>query len=152
MFFLLLTACAAQDGSAPIKVTHDPCTPPSVTTAASATPAQTAGIAAAEALWRPRGIPALGVRDGGALEVRFQPAAPPFHGLYDDVASVIYINDDLTDPTMLSIVIAHELGHAFGLVHVSADVRASVMNPGNLAVLPTADDQQALEALWGVCP
>ena len=117
----------------------------------AATAIQLDGISAAEALWRARGAPALGVRPGGGLDIRFQAAAPPFHGFYDDQAGVIYINDDLADPSELAIVIAHEVGHSFGLVHVSPDVRPSLMNPGNLEVLPTEDDQRALEALWGVC-
>jgi predicted Zn-dependent protease len=48
-------------------------------------------------------------------------------------------------------VIAHELGHAFGLVHVSPDTRPSVMNPGNTTVAPNDGDRAALEALWGTC-
>jgi hypothetical protein len=146
-----LVACTASGSDAPIAVTHDACAPPTVTAGPAATAIQLDGIAAAEALWRARGAPALGVRPGGVLEVQFQAAAPPFHGLYDDQASVIYINNDLADPGELAIVIAHELGHSFGLVHVSPDVRLSLMNPGNLDVLPTEDDQRALEALWGVC-
>lgn len=146
-----LAACASP-GTSTIAMTHDACTPPSVVAGASASAAQTAGITAAEALWRGRGAPELGVNPGITLEVRFQPAALAFYGLYDDTAGVIYINDQLADPTQLSIVIAHELGHAFGLVHVSPDLRLSLMNPGNLDVAPTADDQHALEALWGVCP
>jgi hypothetical protein len=145
-----MVACTSG-GNATINVTRDACTPPSVTAMPSATVVQANGIADAEALWRARGIPALGVRAGVALEVRFQHAAPPFHGFYDDQESVIYINDQLTDPKALSIVIAHELGHAFGLVHISPDVRTSLMNPGNLVVPPTDEDQRAVEALWGVC-
>ena len=139
-----LGACAGQPDS-PIATTFDPCHPPRIASDAAATPLQTAGIADATALWQ------LGPTGDGDLEVRFQTAADAFHGLYDDQAGVIYINDHLTDPTELAIVIAHELGHAFGLHHVSTDVRASVMNPGNLVVTPTDADRRALTALWGVC-
>lgn len=83
------------------------------------------------------------------MEVRFDEAAPPFHGLYDDSEGVIYINRGIIDERTLSIVIAHELGHAFGLLHV--DDRESVMNPGNLDTPPNAADQAAIEALWGAC-
>ena len=48
-------------------------------------------------------------------------------------------------------VIAHELGHAFGLFHVPASERISLMNPGNLTTPPTTADQAALAALWGSC-
>jgi hypothetical protein len=123
-----------------------------LTAGPSATDSQLAGIAAAETLWRAHGAPALGVRPGDALEIQFVSGASPLsHGLYDDHMSVIYINDDLTDAKTLAIVLAHEVGHAFGLVHVSPDVRRSVMNPGNLDVEPNDGDQRALEALWGVC-
>jgi Zn-dependent peptidase ImmA (M78 family) len=103
----------------------------------------------AQALWRDRGAPALGLRADTTVNVVFEEAADAFHGLYDDSTGVIYINTALTDPRELQIVIAHELGHAFGLPHVTG--RASVMNPGNLTVTPNAEDQAALEALWGSC-
>jgi hypothetical protein len=145
-----MAACAAQS-DAPIQNTYDACSPPMPTVVTSATNAQLSAVTAAETLWRTRGAPALGVHAGTPLDIRFDPAAPFFHGQYDDTASVIYINADLTDATALPIVIAHELGHAFGLVHVNPDERASLMNAGNLTVLPTEADQAALEALWGVC-
>ena len=132
-------------------MTFDPCHPPSVVSDAGATQVQLAGIAAAEALWQTHGAPELGSGTNGTLDIHFQVAAPPFHGVYDDQAAVIYINNDLTDVTTLSIVIAHEIGHAFGLQHVSSDVRPSLMNPGNMTVTPTAEDEHTLEALWGVC-
>jgi Zn-dependent peptidase ImmA (M78 family) len=103
----------------------------------------------AQALWRDRGAPALGLRADTTVNVVFEEAAEAFHGLYDDSSGVIYINTALTDPQELQIVIAHELGHAFGLAHVTG--RASVMNPGNVTVVPNEADQAALEALWGNC-
>lgn len=68
--------------------------------------------------------------------------------MYEDEVGLIYINDALAAPE-LGIVIAHELGHAFGLPHIQG--RASVMNAGNLTVAPNDDDRRALEALWGDC-
>lgn len=102
-----------------------------------------------EALWRDRGAPAIGRRADATVNVIFEDAAAAFHGLYDDTRGVIYINNDITDPQVLSIVIAHEIGHAFGLPHITD--RPSVMNPGNIRVLPNEGDTAALEALWGRC-
>jgi len=123
-------------------------------TPTAATTTQAQGLADALALWRARGVTAFDATPApGApvLRLEFQSAAAIFHGLYDDQAGVIYINDDLTEPATISIVVAHELGHAFGLFHVPASERLSVMNPGNLAIAPTAEDQRAVEALWGAC-
>lgn len=64
---------------------------------------------------------------------------------------MIFINDDL-DGQPLAVTVAHELGHAFGLVHVDPSVRASVMNPGNLSTPPTAADAAQVTGLWGACP
>jgi len=66
-------------------------------------------------------------------------------------ADRVLINRDLADPAMVAIVVAHELGHVFGLVHVSPAARLSLMNPGNLVTPPTDADQQTIEALWGRC-
>jgi hypothetical protein len=148
---LLCAGCAGSSGGTTIATTFDPCDPPSVVAQAGASDAQNAGIAGALALWRAHGAPLLGTSATGTIEVRFQHAAPLFRGFYDDHAGVIYINDDLSDPQTLAIVVAHELGHAFGLYHISPDVRPSVMNPGNVTVTPTDEDQRTLEASWGVC-
>jgi Zn-dependent peptidase ImmA (M78 family) len=78
------------------------------------------------------------------------PAAPGVFGFYDDVDVKLEISDALSDDQR-AIVIAHELGHAFGLVHVAATERASVMNVANLRIAPTAADQLAVAALWGDC-
>jgi hypothetical protein len=86
------------------------------------------------------------------VPLAFQAAAPPFHGLYDNRAGQIFINVDLTAVDPLRITIAHEIGHAFGLVHVSPDVRPSLMNPGNTTIGITPEDVTALAAIWGSCP
>lgn len=87
----------------------------------------------------------------GPIEIRFGDAAETFHGVYDPSSATITINRALTDRAALAIVIAHELGHVFGLAHVAAATRASLMNPGNLATPPTDADRRTLEALWGTC-
>jgi hypothetical protein len=146
-----LIACgSSQGGDSTAATTFDPCSPLSVL-AAMPNQVQQDGVAAAAQLWRVDGAPGVGIAGGTSIDVHFQTAAPMFHGLYDDRAGEIYINEDLVDVRTLSIVIAHELGHAFGLQHVSPDVRPSVMNPDNLTIAPTAEDRQALESLWGAC-
>lgn len=139
----MVVACNGND--APIAAAHDACAPLALVTS-SGTDTQRAALDDAQTLWRDRGAPALGLRAAATLEVRFEAAADVFHGLYDDAQDVIYINAALADPT---IVIAHELGHAFGLAHVTD--RISVMNAGNLTTPPTEEDQLALERLWGAC-
>ncbi len=146
----LLGACVSNEGPTTIELTHDACAPLSLV-ADAPTELQSAALQGGQDLWIDRGAPALGRRAGATLEVRFESASPAIRGLYDDHEGVIYINSELTDPRVLSIVIAHELGHAFGLVHVPASDRASLMNPGNTSTPPTADDQAEIEALWGTC-
>jgi hypothetical protein len=143
-----LVACSSGGGDVSIDVTHDVCAPITVSSP-TATEAQLAGIDEALTLWRSHGVERLEREDQGMIEIQFEPASGLFFGLYDDENSVIYINQSITDPVKLHIVIAHELGHAFGLAHVSG--RPSLMNPGNTGVLPTTEDSAELQALWGSC-
>jgi hypothetical protein len=133
---------------------HDACALLAITTS-TATPAEQAGIDGALALWRDHGVSAFdaapGPAPGPAIDIQFADAAAVFHGVYDPAADRVLINRDLTDPAMVAIVVAHELGHAFGLVHIAPAARRSLMNPGNLVTPPTDADQQAVEALWGRC-
>ncbi|HVR00521.1 MAG TPA: matrixin family metalloprotease [Polyangia bacterium] len=84
----------------------------------------------------------------GAVPLHFQAAAPPSHGFFDPARGEIFVNVDL-GARPLAVTIAHELGHAFGLVHVTD--RASVMTAGNLDVQPNVGDVAALAKLWGAC-
>jgi hypothetical protein len=143
-----LGACGANDGNSTIEHTHDACSPLALVSEAP-TEVQTAGMRGGEQLWVDYGAPAIGRRSGTTLQVVFEEAAGAFRGLYDDQQVLIYINRGITDEATLSVVIAHELGHAFGLPHITD--RPSVMNPGNLTIRPNADDRLAIEALWGAC-
>ncbi len=135
---------------------HDVCAPIALAVH-QPSEAQAAGIEHAISMWRTHGVDTISMIDGGgaagpgAIEVRFEAAALSFFGLYDDEAGVVYINSAIEQLSPLSIVIAHELGHAFGLPHVEVDERDSLMNPGNRVTPPTAEDQAAIEALWGRC-
>jgi hypothetical protein len=145
----VLAACGGPDP--PGYVARDPCAGLAIT-AMDATSVELDGIADAQALWRARGVAAFdGEASGTTLVVRFAEAGSVFHGVYDPVSDSVVINRGITDRATLAIVIAHELGHVFGLAHVAASTRVSLMNPGNLATPPTEADQQTLEALWGTC-
>jgi len=151
-------SCAAPASDGP-RVTFDPCQPLALTTDADASPAQRAGVAAGMALWTAVMPVQLMLTEGSGnapsaeapvVPVHFQAAAANFHGIYEPAAAQIFINTGLGgDP--LAIAVAHEVGHAFGLDHVSASDRPSVMNPGNLTVAPNAADADTLISAWGDC-
>jgi hypothetical protein len=157
----LVLGCAEQVDGGPILLTFDPCQPVDVVPDPAATPAQRQAIAGGIALWNDLAATRLRLMGGvdgteapaaGApvIPLHYQGAAAAFHGFYDDKRGEIFINLGLVDHPR-EITIAHEIGHAFGLLHVSTDERPSVMNTGNLVIAPTAGDADALAARWGRC-
>jgi hypothetical protein len=150
-----LAACSTSSDATTATTHFDVCTAILVD-APEATTEQLASLDDAIAMWNANGVAHLaraGLGDAGEpqLTLRFQRAAGNIFGLYDGVGAVIYVNLVLTDGRERAVTIAHELGHAFGLEHVSADARASVMNPGNLTQVPDEADAATLRTLWGSC-
>jgi Zn-dependent peptidase ImmA (M78 family) len=131
-----------------LDVQFDPCQPLQVVAAADATLEEADSTELSLTLWR--AVAAVDFQNTQASQqilVRFQHSNPSFHGGYQDELGEIVINRSVTDRAARAVVIAHELGHAFGLYHV--DNQASVMQPGNLTTAPTERDGQALAQTWG---
>jgi hypothetical protein len=133
---IAMIGCGSQGAA----ITFDPCAPVRVSGAD--------GVADAIAMWRARGIAPFAIGEPADVRIEVASGAPAIYGFYDDTTATVYVNATLTDPHARAVMIAHELGHALGLPHVPPEARASVMNPGNLTVEPTAADAEAL----GACP
>lgn len=149
---LALCACGAPQATA-VEVVYSPCTSVHLSPQADTTQSERESIIDAVALWRAVGVTALTLSEPTDLEeeavpLRFKDAAAVFRGVYEPSSGLVSINRGL-DGTERTITIAHELGHALGLPHVKLETRSSVMNPGNLTVLPTAEDVEALQQRWG---
>lgn len=143
-----VVSCASPDGGA-IDHPFDPCAPLRLD-APGASDAQAAAIDQAIAAWQVSAASRAAPPASAVVEVQFVDGPPEEYGFFDDAGATIYVNREL-DGDARAITIAHELGHAFGLVHVAPAVRASVMNAGNLTIAPTADDRAAIAARWGAC-
>ena len=154
MLALVAVACAPRNDDEPIERSFDPCTL-IVTPAADVEAHELASIEEAIEMWHSAADTRATVgKDGDEahrLEVRFDDAPAAFRGLYDDQRGIVFINRDLPSARARSITVAHELGHAFGLLHVDPEKRTSLMNPENVDVPPTPDDARAVHALWGRC-
>lgn len=140
-------ACVAACGAEPdttIDITFDACAP--IAIAMPADPLRADAVRDAFALWGM--TPGDDAQQATELRLVFEDAAEAFHGLYDDENAIIYINAKITAKEPMTIVIAHELGHAMGLPHIGGD---SVMRSGNTTIAPNAGDEARLHSLWGAC-
>jgi len=149
-----LAGCSAPDDDL-LALAFDPCETV-VLDATGATAAQRESIADAVAMWQARGASGLVLDEGGTfpgrrVSVLFEEAGAALHGYYDPDAAIVYVNAGIDDARARAVVIGHELGHAFGLYHVSAAERVSVMNPNNLSTEPNAGDEAHLASVWGRC-
>jgi hypothetical protein len=151
----LVGGCAADASDRTLQIVYDVCEPIALVPGPGADEAEIASLDDAVAMWNGLGQTRLSraapgaARSGPRLDIRFETAASVFYGVYDDEGGVVYINHRIADRHERAITIAHEIGHAFGLFHVSD--RESVMNPQNLVVEPTRDDAGDLAVLWGDC-
>lgn len=149
----LLLGCA-DVGDTLLDITYDPCAPLVLAPRADTTEEELASIDDAIAMWRAVGLEGLTrepVEGAPWILIGFDRAPMSFYGVYQDEYGDILINREMTDRRERAITIAHELGHAFGLWHVSRGERISVMNAPNLEVEPTAEDVDAVAAVWPSC-
>jgi Zn-dependent peptidase ImmA (M78 family) len=116
--------------------------------------AQRSAVDSAVALWNAQGPLKLTRSDDAELPrlpVTFEPAAAAFRGVYDDERGIVIVNSVLSSDQMRAIIVAHELGHAFGLQHSTPSEDPSVMKADNVETAPTAGDVARLRTLWASC-
>jgi hypothetical protein len=145
-----LTGCADAPPGAVERV-FDPCAT-RVVVPNDATDEERASVDAALALWNEAaGLSLSRDGEGEPLPIELVHTLPALFGAYDDRAGTILINRSISDPRARSIVLAHELGHAFGMLHAAPEGGESLMRAGNTSVPPTPLDVQRLRSLWDVC-
>lgn len=144
--FVFVAGCAAPTGPS---LAFDPCQATFVA-APDASPEQLDSIDSAIAMWQGLGV-SVARAEPAQVSIEFRPGAQPLYGFYEEATATIYINRNMTDSVQRAVTVAHELGHAFALEHVAANVRESVMNPGNVTREPNASDRAELAQTWGPC-
>jgi hypothetical protein len=155
--FLPITACMTDDT---IDITFDPCSPLTIVPGADTEQHELQSIEEALVAWD-RVLPtriSVGTAAGGdgeigdgELPISFEDGDTFYRAIYFDKWGEILISREKLAPEDYALAVAHELGHAFGLFHVPAQERASIMNVGNLDIVPSADDAFAVSALWDSC-
>lgn len=147
----LAAACAPANTS--LQMVYDPCGGLGVRAAADTTAPELAGVTAGLDLWNATSFVHLQLDDAStSVPVRFADAPDAIRGVYDDRVGEVVINQRLAPtPDPLAVTVAHELGHAMGLLHVPLSERPSVMNPGNVTTVPTTADVAVLSAVWPAC-
>lgn len=134
-------------------IVHDPCETVVVTLDETAPLSARADLSAAIDMWEAVGdfkITTEPVPGAPRVPIKFQEAAPFFHGVYDDERGEVIINLELPEGHDTAVTLAHELGHSFGLWHAPAETD-SVMIKGNLSIEPTHTDVVDLADVWGSC-
>lgn len=151
---LLVPGCGTSEYDSTFDVVYNPCEPLNIEVAGRADADQLASVDEALAMWNEVAPVALSRQpvDGAAtISVRFESGAPMIHGYYEDETGEVIVNRSLSDGHARAITVAHELGHAFGLRHVAAKKRRSLMNSGNLDTGLTSADADALLLRWNDC-
>lgn len=146
----LLAACSSEEV---VDTVYDPCAPLTIALAADVGAAELHGVDGAIAAWAgvlPVQIAVgTGARADDVLPIEFAPGDTFYRAIYWDALGTISVGRDRLAAEDYPLAIAHEMGHAFGLLHV--DDRPSVMNVSNLEIAPTAEDAAAVRALWASC-
>jgi hypothetical protein len=149
---LLFCATGCDDGPQHFWMVFDPCDP-LILEPEAVTDEQLAAIERAIAMWND--VAEVNVGFTGPVDarrLRLEVIETEWYmGRFDDLEGEIEIASRVTDMDVFSIVVAHELGHAFGLYHVDAGDRVSVMNKGNKDVPPNPGDVDVLAHMWGSC-
>lgn len=152
LYLGVVSACAADEE---VETTYDPCSPLTIALASDATAAEVTGVEGAILAWT-RVLPAqivvgTGPQAANVLPINFESGDTFFRGIYWDGPGEIAIGRDQLDPEDYALAIAHEMGHAFGLLHVAKTTRSSVMNVSNLEIAPNEEDAAEVRALWATC-
>jgi hypothetical protein len=147
----LLAACSADDE---IEMTFDPCSPLMLVPGPDTTASERAVIDEAGVAWGQVIATELAVGEPDErpwVSIVFESGDTFYRAIYWDAIGEIAISREKLRAAELPVALAHELGHAFGLLHVDPAERPSVMNVGNVDLAPTAEDGAAVAALWPAC-